>query len=211
MNDYPIVGPINILPAEGYITNLFLMTINKCKDDVSDKSLLKYKFSYFKKQSDTIFGFNDQSEEEIVIQGWSKKSEALFQFPELNPEEGNKYYIRGYCMDEFNLFYSEIQEMKVVDIPTNSGIDMALEETIETIDIEEDLTTEQLLNRAEFLATTTVDFDKGVELQNRTNITIYNKKGILQEKLLLDDPHGSKRDLYCNYRGDSYMIYQYLV
>ena len=211
MNDYPIVGPINILPAEGYITNLFLMTINKCEDDVSDKSLLKYKFSYFKKRSDTIFGFNDQSEEEIVIQGWSKKSEALFQFPELNPEEGNKYYIRGYCMDEFNLFYSEIQEMKVVDIPTNSGIDMALEETIETIDIEEDLTTEQLLNRAEFLATTTVDFDKGVELQNRTNITIYNKKGILQEKLLLDDPHGSKRDLYCNYRGDSYMIYQYLV
>jgi len=29
MNDYPSVGQINVLPAKGYITNLFLITINK--------------------------------------------------------------------------------------------------------------------------------------------------------------------------------------
>ena len=211
MNDYPLVGTINILPAEGYITNLFLMTINKCKDDVSEKHLLKYKFSYFKRKEATIYGFNDEGEEEIVIQNWSKKSEALFQFKELNPDEDYKYYIRGYCMDEFGLYYSEIQEMKVIDIPTNSKVDIPLEESIAAIDINEDLEIDQLLNRAEFMSTTTVDYDKGIELMNRTNITIYNKKGILQENLVKNDPSGSNNDFYCNERGDSYMVYFYLV
>ena len=192
MNDYPLVGQINILPAKGYITNLYLMTINKCTDDVSEKSLLKYKFSYFKKKSDAIDGFNDEGTEEIIIQNWSRNSEALFQFDEINTEdEENKYYIRGYCMDKYELYYSEIQEVIVVDIPTNSHVDLPLEESIATIDVDEELTSEQLLNRAEFISTTTIDFDKGIELENRTNI-------------------GSNKDLYCNRRGDSYMIYFYL-
>ena len=97
-------------------------------------------------------------------------------------------------MDEFGLYYSEIQEMKVIDIPTNSKVDIPLEESIAAIDINEDLEIDQLLNRAEFMSTTTVDYDKGIELMNRTNITIYNKKGILQENLVKNDPSGSNND-----------------
>ena len=68
MNDYPVVGQVNILPSNGYITNLFLMTINKCTDDVSIKSKLKYKFTYFKTKSDIIYGHTNTSENEIIIQ-----------------------------------------------------------------------------------------------------------------------------------------------
>ena len=212
MNDYPRVGPINILPAEGYITNLFLITINKCTDDVSDKNLLLYKFSYFKKKADIIFGYNDESPEEIVIRNFSKNSEILFKFPELNPEENNTYYIRGYCKDEYNLYYSEIQKVRVVDIPTKSGVNnITLSETIQTIDIDEELESEQLLNRAEFLATTTVDFEKEEVTINRTKITTYNKQGVLLENLQKTDPSSSMNDIYCNYRGDSYVVYFYLI
>ena len=212
MNDYPKVGPINILPAEGYITNLFLITINKCTDDVSDKNLLLYKFSYFKKKADIVDGYNDESPEEIVIQDFSKNSEILFKFPELNPEENNTYYIRGYCKDEYNLYYSEIQKVRVVDIPTKSGVNnITLSETIQTIDIDEELESEQLLNRAEFLATTTVDFEKEEVTINRTYITTYNKQGVLLENLQKTDPSSSMNDIYCNYRGDSYVEYFYLI
>ena len=213
MNDYPLVGPINILPARGYITNLYLMTINKCTDDVSEKKLLKYKFSYFKKRADAVDGYNPEGAEEIVIQDWSRNSEALFQFDDINTDsaEDHKYYIRGYCMDEFGLFYSEIQEVQVIDIPTNSNLDIPLEESIAKIDVDEELTTEQLLNRAEFISTTTVDFEKGVEIENRTNISTYNRRGVLQENLIKIDPTGSNQDLYCNKRGDSYMVYFYLI
>ena len=142
MNDYPLVGLINILPAEGYLTNTFLMTINKCTDDVSAKNLLLYKFSYFKKRSLAIDGYgNEESDDEIIIQNWSKKSEALFKFPELNldPEEDGKYYIRGYCKDEYGLYYSEIQEVRLIEIPTQvapTEIEevIPLEESIQTID-----------------------------------------------------------------------------
>ena len=211
MNDYPVVGDINILPAEGYITNTFLITINKCTDDVSKKNLLKYKFSYFKKKSDIIFGYKDQGEEEIVIQNWSKYSEALFEFPELNPTENYTYYIRGYCMDEYDLFYSEIKYVRVIDIPTNSGEDIALKDAINKIDLNEELEDDQLLKRAEFISTTTVDFQKEEELLNRTNITTFNKKGVWQENLILYDPVSSSRDIYCNYRGNSYVEYFYLI
>ena len=82
MNDYPLVGPINIIPAEGYLTNTFLFTINKCKDDVSANNLLYYKFTYFKKRSlaQEAVGYGNEdvdNENEIIIQNWSKKSEAL--------------------------------------------------------------------------------------------------------------------------------------
>ena len=213
MNDYPLVGDINIFPSEGYKTNIFLMTINKCKDDVSEKKLLKYKFSYFKKKSEIIKGFNEEGEGEIVIQNWSKKSEALYQFEELNPEEEYIYYIRGYCMDEFGLFYSEIAEMKVVDVPTESGVNISLKDSIQKLDVNEELSVEQLLNRAEFLSKMTVDYDKGFELLNRTNISIYNSKGILQENLITKDPQSSapERDTFCNGRGVSYVVYFYLI
>ena len=222
MNDYPLVGLINILPAEGYLTNTFLMTINKCTDDVSAKNLLLYKFSYFKKRSLAIDGYgNEESDDEIIIQNWSKKSEALFKFPELNldPEEDGKYYIRGYCKDEYGLYYSEIQEVRLIEIPTQvapTEIEevIPLEESIQTIDIEENLETDQLLNRAEALSTATIDFDKGYTLLNRTNVTIYNSKGILQENLVLVTPNtsdGSKRNDFCNNRGAAYIMYQYLV
>ena len=187
------------------------MTINKCEDDVSEKKILKYKFSYFKKREDILSGHNKTSEEEIIIQEWSKYSEVLYQFPELNPQQENKYYIRGYCMDEFGVYDSEIQEVEVFDIPTNSKKDIPLEESIESIDLDEELTSEQLLKRAEFLATATVDYEKEVEILNRTNITIYNKQGLLQDKLILNDPTSSERDLYCNYRGNSYVEYLYLI
>ena len=114
-------------------------------------------------------------------------------------------------MDEFGLFYSEIQEVRVIDIPTKSNEDIPLEESIAKIDVDEELTTEQLLNRAEFISTTTVDFEKGVEIENRTNISTYNKRGVLQENLIKIDPTGSNSDLYCNKRGDSYMVYFYLI
>ena len=212
MNDYPLVGQINILPSTGYITNLFLMTINKCKDDVSEKSKLRYKFTYFTKSADVIYGYKNTTENEIIIQDWSANSEVLYQFPELNPEENNKYFIRGYCRDEFSLFWSEIQEVEVYDIPTNSQVDVPLEQALESIDLDEDLTPEQLSNRAEFLATTTVDFEKeGVEIINRTNITDFTKKGIWQQNLILYDPTDSQRDLYCNHRGNSYIEYYYLI
>ena len=210
MNDYPLVGQINILPSQGYITNLFLITINKCTDDVSEKKLLKYKFSLFKKKADVKSGYIED-DKEIIIQNWSKNSEVLFQFDELNPDENYTYYIKGYCQDEYELYYSEIQPMQIFDIPTNKGPDIALEESIQTIDVEEDLSTEQLLKRAEFISTTTIDFDKGFELPNRTNISIYNKKGILQENLIDYGPRGSSNDIYCNGRGDSYMVYHYLI
>jgi len=221
MNDYPLVGLINIIPAEGYITNTFLMTINKCTDDVSAKNLLLYKFSYFKKKSQTIDGNNEEdNENEIVIQPWSKNSEVLFQFPELNtdPEEDGKYYIRGYCKDEFGLYYSEIQEMKVLEIPTKLSSDevdvvIPLQNTTASIDLDEDLESSQLLFRSESISSTTIDFDKGKEILNRTNTTIYNSKGILQEKLISTDPISEPQvnDEYCNGRGTAYMTYLYLV
>ena len=209
MNDYPLVGQINILPSRGYITNLFLMTINKCKDDVTEKKDLRYKFSYFTKKDDIIKGHTDPetSENEIVIQDWSSNSEVLYKFPDLNPEEGNKYYIRGYCRDKWGLFYSEIQEVEVYDVPTNSRVDIPLEDALESIDIDEDLTPEQLSNRAEFLATTTIDFEKGIEILNRTNVTDFTKRGIWQQNLILYDPTSSPNDIYCNYRGNSYVEY----
>ena len=211
MNDYPVVGQVNILPSNGYITNLFLMTINKCTDDVSIKSKLKYKFTYFKTKSDIIYGYANTSENEIIIQDWSSNSEILYKFPELNPNEDNKYYIRGYCRDEFGLYYSEIQEVEVYDVPTNSKKNIPLEESLESIDLDEDLTPEQLNNRAEFLATTTIDYEKGIEILNRTNVTDFNPKGIWQQNLLLYDPVSSQRDIYCNHRGDSYVEYYYLI
>ena len=212
MNDYPLVGDINILPSSGYITNLFLITINKCEDDVSDKSKLRYQFSYFKKSESVINGFVNFTDDEIIIQKWSRNSEVLYKFPELNPDEDHFYYVRGFCRDEFGVFYSEIKKVQVFDIPTNSQKDLPLEEGLKSIDLDEDLTSEQLSNRAEFLATTTVDFDKGeVEILNRTDITPITKKGIRQENLILNDPTDSQRDLYCNHRGNSYIIYRYLI
>ena len=86
-----------------------------------------------------------------------------------------------------------------------------MEESISSIDLDEDLTTEQVLKRAEMLSTSTIDYEKEVEILNRTNITIYNKKGLLQENLILNDPTSSERDLYCNYRGNSYVEYYYLI
>ena len=222
MNDYPLVGPINILPSEGYITNTFLITINKCTDDVSAKNLLLYKFSYFKKSSQALDGYgNEDDENEIIIQNWSKKSEALFKFPELNtdPEEEGKYYIRGYCKDEHGLYYSEIKDLKLFKIPTDlepgeTQNVLPLKETLLTIDLDEELTSEQLLNRAQFTSTMTVDFDKGYEIVNRTNVTIYNSKGILQENLILKEPEANHRkdgNKYCNTYGGSYLMYRYLV
>jgi len=68
------------------------------------------------------------------------------------------------------------------------------------------------LKRAQFLASTTVDFQKGIEFKNRTNITTYNKRGVLQENLTdLGPDKYSKNDLYCNKRGDSYIVYFYLI
>ena len=46
---------------------------------------------------------------------------------------------------------------------------------------------------------------------NRTGISTYTKKGIKQENLILDDPTDSQRDLYCNHRGNSYVVYRYLI
>ena len=212
MNDYPLLGPINVLPGDGYITNLFLMTINKCKDDVSDKSKLRYKFSYFVHSEDIISGYNNTPSNEIIIQDWSAKSEVLFKFEELNPDENYKYYIRGYCRDEFGLYESGIQEVTVVDIPTVSLVEPDLEKALKSIDLDEDLTPEQLSNRAEFLATTTIDFDKkGIVILNRTNVTDFTKKGIWQQNLILYDPTSSRTDLYCNHYGHSYVIYHYLI
>ena len=55
-------------------------------------------------------------------------------------KSGNKYYIRGYCRDKWGLFYSEIQEVEVFDVPTNSRVDIPLEDALGSIDIDEDLT-----------------------------------------------------------------------
>ena len=211
MNDYPNVGNINILPSKGYIENMFLITINNCKDDVSEKTSLKYKFTYFKKAEDVITGNNEESPNEIIIQNWSPVSEVLIKFPEVNEE--NKFYIRGYCQDEYELYDSEIQEVEVTDAFTFINDKVPVEELLETIDLEEELTSTQLLKRAEFLATTTVDFEKGIEILNRTNITTYNNKGILQVNLTNKDPKSSLpiEDIYCNNRGVSYVIYFYLI
>ena len=215
MNDYPLVGTINILPSKGYINNQFLITINKCKDDVSEKNLLTYKFSYFKKKENVLSGHNETSEEEIIIQEWSKYSEVLYQFPELPfEEEDYKYYIRGYCRDEFDVYDSEIQEVEVNEMPidlSKNRVNIPLEESIETIDLDEDLTTEQLLKRTRMLATSTVDFEKEEVILNRTNISTYNKKGLLQENLILIDPDIKIDAPFCNIRGSSYIIYQYLI
>ena len=210
MNDYPNVGGINILPSKGYIDNLFLITINHCLDDVSDKSSLQYKFTYFKKEQDIIDGYNAPSDNEIIIQNWSPLSEVLIKFPEVTEEQ--KYYIRGYCRDEYELYDSEIQEVEVTDVFTYIDEKIPMEELLDSIDLDEDLTSTQLLKRAEFLASTTVDFQKGIEFKNRTNITTYNKRGVLQENLTdLGPDKYSKNDLYCNKRGDSYMLYFYLI
>ena len=213
MNDYPLVGEINILPSSGYITNLFLMTINKCKDDVSDKSKLRYKFTYLKEQNKIITGYKNSTADEILIQDWSSNSEVLVKFDELNliAAENYSYYIKGYCRDEFGLFYSEYVTVQVFDVPTNSKVDLPLEDGLASIDIDEDLTPEQLSNRAEFLATTTIDFEKGIDLLNRTNVTDFTKKGIWQQNLILYDPTSSNRDIYCNHRGNSYVEYYYLI
>ena len=212
MNDYPIVGKINILPSKGYITNIYLITINKCKDDVSEKKSLHYKFSYFKKKNDILSGHNETSSEEIIIQEWSRYSEVLYQFPELNPDEGYKYYIRGYCRDEFEVFDTEIQEVEVYDIPSlNNKPNISLAESISSIDLDEELTSEQLLKRAEFLSKATQDFEKEEYVINRTNITIYNNRGLFQENLILYDPQSSPYDPYCNYQGHSYVEYFYLI
>ena len=128
----------------------------------------------------------------------------------MNPDEEYKYYIRGYCKDELGIFDTEIQEVIVYDIPTNSNEDIPLEESLSSIDLDEELTSEQVLKRAESLAKATSDYDKNIEILNRTNVSTYSNRGILQEKLILYDPSGSIRDLFCNYRGNSYVIYYYL-
>ena len=211
MNDYPVLDDINISPNRGYISNKFLMIINNCRDDISDKSELNYKFTCFTKMEEVKSGFNETSNEEKLIHDWSKYSEAVFQFNELNPIEGNKFYIRAYCKDEHGLYYSIIKEIEVYDVPTKSKIDIPLEESIDSFDIDKELTIDQLLNRAKILASLTSDFEKEVEILNRTNITDFNKKGLWQQNLILFEPTSSKRDLYCNYRGDSYVEYFYLI
>ena len=54
---------------------------------------------------------------------------------------------------------------------------------------------------------------KGTEYINRTNVTAYDKKGNLQEKLLLNKPKSNLREVdgYCNQRGYSYVEYNYLI
>ena len=96
-------------------------------------------------------GNTEQSNIEILIQNWSRNSVALYQFPKLNHLEGNKYYISGYCLDEFGLYYIEIQEVEVYDVSTNSNIDISLIYIVKSNDINEELNMEQLLKKAEFL------------------------------------------------------------
>ncbi len=219
MNDYPQVGFINILPNESYISTNFLMTINLCTDDYSPKENLEYKFTYVKKKSDVVTG-PQESSEEIVIKDWSNKSETLFFFNKQdlnqhNKEEGTTFYVKGYCRDELGVYYSEEKEVKVYDIPTESGKNLKLNDTLKAIDVDLDLTPEQLSYRAEELSTTTVDYPKKDNdiVVNRTNITDFTKEDHnWTEKLNLLDPDGRKpHDIYCNRRGDSYIIYYYLT
>ena len=208
-----LVGDINALPLKGYITDVYLLTINKCKDDVSDKKLLNYKFSYFKKKEDVVSGYNDPSPQEIIIQNWSKYSEVLYEFPALNPEENYKYYIRGYCRDEFNVSNSETTVIEVHDIPRADSPkqNITLKESFASIDLDDELTSDSILKRAKTFASSTTNFEREEEELNRTSVTTFNKKGILQENLILNDPIGKNRDIYCNFNGDSYVVHYYLV
>ena len=88
--------------------------------------------------------------------------------------------------------------------PNESGVNVPIIDSIQGIDVDKTLTSEQLSNRAEFLSTITVDYPKEPIL-NRTNVTTDDKL------LVLHDPVNTFRDEYCNKRGESYTIDRYLT
>ena len=204
MNDYPIVNKLNILPQKGFISTNFLFTCNECTDDNTPKEDLEYKFTY-----------ELEGSTEKLIRDWDLDSEVLYIFKEEIPNNinYNQYTIKCYCKDKFSLYDSTSEILLVNKPPTESGVSIPISEVISSIDVELDLSSKQLSNRAEFISTITVDFPKEFIL-NRTNVTNYdiniNDKIVTLPYLILQDPISLERDSFCNKRGNSYMIYKYL-
>ena len=210
INDYPEINFMNVLPAIGYTSNLFLFTCNQCVDDKTSKQDLLYKFTYIEKSADVVDGFNDNPNE-IVLQDWDSNTEVLHKFENINQDinENNKYYIKCYCKDQHDLYNSTVTPITVYDPPLISKQSISIADAISTLDLDEVLSPEQLSNRAEFIATVAVNYDNE-PIINRTNITNYDENGET-EFLNLYDPVSQERDSYCNKRADSYVIYYYLT
>ena len=165
MNDIPIVNTLNILPAKGFTSTNFLFTCNECTDDNTSKENLQYKFTYQLEGTST----------EKIIRDWDYGSEVLYIFKEEIPSNSNynQYTIKCYCRDIYLVSNYASKIVQVNKPPTESGVSIPLSEVISTIDIDQDLSTKQLSNRAEFISTITVDFPKDFIL-NRTNVTNYD-------------------------------------
>jgi len=110
MNDYPLVGPINILPSEGYITNTFLITINKCTDDVSAKNLLLYKFSYFKKSSQALDGYGNED----IYEGQYKDGERNGYGIDYSDSEMHMGEWKNNKKDGFGITYNSHNDKKYI-------------------------------------------------------------------------------------------------
>ena len=213
MNDYPEINSMTSLPYTGYIITAFLFTCNYCIDDKTNKENLLYKFTYVDKRDDLFEGYNvnyDIDQNEQVIQDWDTKTEVLYKFENINPNENenNNYYIKCYCKDEYGLYNSTFITIKVYDPPFISGKNIPISEVISTIELNRELSSKQLLNIADFLSILT-NYEDARTL-NRTTITNYDENGET-ELLNLYDPINKENDLFCNKRGNSYIIYYYLT
>ena len=188
---------MNILPSDGYMNTNFLFTCNECVDDYTAKENLSYAFYYYP-------DYTNPDSECIMLRDFEKgNSEYLHTFTEL-PVKDNTYLIKCKCMDELEADSEVNKTMKLYLSPTESNVSIPLKDSLSSIDLEGDLTPEQLSNRAEFLSTITVDFPKDFIL-NRTTVTSPSLA------LEVTDPIAKRHDLYCNNRGTSYIIDKYLT
>ena len=195
INDKPIAGNLNTLPSSGYISTNYLFTCNECTDDNSEKNELTYKFVYCPDPNDL--------NNEVLLQDFSEHSETLKTFGSL-PTVNDEYIIKCYCKDKMGEVGESTATIKCYAPPNESGVNVPIIDSIQGIDVDKTLTSEQLSNRAEFLSTITVDYPKEPIL-NRTNVTTDDKL------LVLHDPVNTFRDEYCNKRGESYTIDRYLT
>ena len=214
INDYPEINKFLTLPIRGYTSTTFLFTCNECTDDYTSHSNLQYKFTYTDSISNIVEGF-DTNENEIIINDWSNKSEVLKIFSEVNTQNGEenlyKYYVKCYCRDSYYLYNSTYKTINVYLPPDKGGETVPISESIVLLELNNSLTSEQLSNRAEYLYTLTVDYPKDYIL-NRTNITNYDyNTGKSISYLQIQDPKPKLNDSYCNYHGNSYVEYKYLI
>ena len=206
MGDYPLLDKIYSMPSTGFIGTNFLVTCKQCSDFKTDYNELEYKFTYLE-NSDYLNNIDDPNE--ILLQDWSLKSELIYGFDKMNPisKEDNKYYIKCYCRNEFNLFNSTSISIQVIDKNELNNQYTITDEIDDIFSFNTELSEEELSDRVQLLVSL---YPVDVGYLDRTEVTNYDLNGVETQTLNLYEPIPVQNDYNCNKKGSSYLIYKFL-